>query len=586
MTKSRLALLLFVFIACRIFADDIGSDFDTVNTTDSVQAVSGETPDNVKSIASFGMALVKKDEPGYITSLLESLRENPSAQLPLQLLLKEFEHKDAITLALPTLFAIAENNPAVLTINVAALIFSAKDYDLSRRIKLAANCVKQFPEPEKLNSQQLKLFCSMVSLLGELYIKQKDFEKGDELFSELMDRTELRETSELVEAATFFYTLAEADSPAERRWLGLLPGRKAQYREMKEELLKTLEESSLKIEGDRELLGRIFFYEQLKMYEEAENLLWQRLLKDPGNVQYKIMLAGLYSRWGKNEQAVTLWQAIIKTHTIQPDYYLALAEAAVRARCYTQAIEAYQWYLLAHPANKPVRFMLGLSYFDNGKYDKAMTSLKQLPDTLQVAKVRAMILANQNKFKEAFGLLKQTEKANLAGREQGELNQAFYLFMMFLAERNGDRKMVEYCVDAMQKLMLLDNPEVANAIGYTFADMNFNLEIAEKFIKKALEVQPDKPEYLDSMAWVLYRQEKFSEAREYIDRAMIKLGSYPHPEIAAHAGDIYYALGLHKEALKYWKAAFKSYSQAVDSEKLEEKIKKLEMSMNSGRKNG
>jgi tetratricopeptide (TPR) repeat protein len=115
---------------------------------------------------------------------------------------------------------------------------------------------------------------------------------------------------------------------------------------------------------------------------------------------------------------------------------------------------------------------------------------------------------------------------------------------------------------------------VANAIGYTYADLNVKLEYAETLIRYAIDKEPDKGEYYDSLAWVLYRRGNYAEALRNIKIALEKQGKYPNAVIAEHAGDIQYAAGNIAEAVKYWRMSLLIYSHEVNHQNIETKLNK------------
>ena len=63
-------------------------------------------------------------------------------------------------------------------------------------------------------------------------------------------------------------------------------------------------------------------------------------------------------------------------------------------------------------------------------------------------------------------------------------------------------------------------PEVANALGFTCAELNHRLPLAERLIGAALRSEPKNFGYLDSRAWLLFRQGKAAEARQVIGKAI------------------------------------------------------------------
>jgi tetratricopeptide (TPR) repeat protein len=106
-----------------------------------------------------------------------------------------------------------------------------------------------------------------------------------------------------------------------------------------------------------------------------------------------------------------------------------------------------------------------------------------------------------------------------------------------------------------------------NDLGYIWADHDMNLDESEKLIRKALDLDRErrkgtkglKPEddrdngsYLDSLGWVLFKQKKYKEAKEYLLKALEDKSSQ-HLEIYDHLGDTCIMLGQRAEAVAAWK---------------------------------
>lgn len=61
------------------------------------------------------------------------------------------------------------------------------------------------------------------------------------------------------------------------------------------------------------------------------------------------------------------------------------------------------------------------------------------------------------------------------------------------------------------------------------------------------------------MGWVLYRQGKLKEARNYLRRAYEK---FPDPEVAAHYGEVLWVLGAQNQAREIWRDTLNSNPDA------------------------
>jgi len=109
-----------------------------------------------------------------------------------------------------------------------------------------------------------------------------------------------------------------------------------------------------------------------------------------------------------------------------------------------------------------------------------------------------------------------------------------------------------------------------NALGYSFADRNINLDEARTLIEKAHELAPDDAAILDSMGWIAFRQGRLEDAAAYLKRAFDK---FQDGEIAAHLGEVLWALGRKDEARGIWQAQLKAQP---DSDILKKTMARLE----------
>ena len=108
----------------------------------------------------------------------------------------------------------------------------------------------------------------------------------------------------------------------------------------------------------------------------------------------------------------------------------------------------------------------------------------------------------------------------------------------------------------------LQNPVLANAVGYVSAVVGKDLQTAEMLLEFALAKEPRNAAYLDSMAWVKYKRRDYKQALEYIRLAMGFLdNSVGISVISEHAGDIYQASGDKVTAQKYYKMALEAYNK-------------------------
>jgi tetratricopeptide (TPR) repeat protein len=201
-----------------------------------------------------------------------------------------------------------------------------------------------------------------------------------------------------------------------------------------------------------------------------------------------------------------------------------------------------------------------------GKIDDARARLEQAAakstdQRVQLILAEAQILRDANQPKAAFDLVGQA-------LDRVPNNPDLLYDYAMLAEKIERPDILE---SSLRKLIEI-RPEHAhayNALGYSFADRNERLPEAQELIEKALKLAPDDSFIIDSMGWVLYRRGRLKDSLTYLRRAY---AGRPDPEIAAHLGEVLWALGEHSEAERVWGDASK---ESPDNETLANTIKRL-----------
>lgn len=232
-------------------------------------------------------------------------------------------------------------------------------------------------------------------------------------------------------------------------------------------------------------------------------------------------------------------------------------------------LDAIGWYASVGPGPQYIPALTRAAQLmaRNGKLDGARLLLREAKATndadraaLKVAE--AQVLHDANRHDEALALLQGALSAN---PEQPELIYETAL----AADRVGNFDQSE---QLLRRLIQL-KPEYAhayNALGYSYADRNVKLDESQQLIDKALSLAPDDPFILDSKGWVLFRRGDLHGALDVLKQAYARR---PDPEIAAHLGEVLWALGRKPDARKVWADAAK---ENPDNAMLAETIKKFQ----------
>lgn len=102
-----------------------------------------------------------------------------------------------------------------------------------------------------------------------------------------------------------------------------------------------------------------------------------------------------------------------------------------------------------------------------------------------------------------------------------------------------------------------DNYSCLNNYAYFLSEQNRDIKRAERMSYKTIEAEPTNATFLDTYAWILYLEERYDEAKAYIERA-IDNDSVPSSTVMEHAGDICCKAGDAKGAAQYWQKAIES----------------------------
>jgi len=146
---------------------------------------------------------------------------------------------------------------------------------------------------------------------------------------------------------------------------------------------------------------------------------------------------------------------------------------------------------------------------------------------------------------------------------------AFSIFAVAMLEKM--KKLDE--AEAEFRKVIEANPSNASALnylGYMWTEHDENLPKAREMIEKAVKLEPKNAAYLDSMAWVLFKQNQPKEALDYILQA-VKLSDEPDATVFDHLGDIYAALKQSDKAREAWQKSVSLEANDQVRKKLGEK---------------
>ncbi len=248
-----------------------------------------------------------------------------------------------------------------------------------------------------------------------------------------------------------------------------------------------------------------------------------------------------------------LQQAIDNDFEDKEQLYIYLGRTAERKKNDAKALD---WYDQV-PANNShfleARFSAANVIARTKNLDAAIEMLDSLEDLtieqkLAVVQGEAAMLAQADRHQEAFDLIEKTVNS------VPNTPQLIYDYAM-AAERLGKLDLMEA---ELRKVIQLqpDYAAAYNALGYSFADRNINLNEAKTLIETAHKLSPDDHYILDSLGWIEYRLGNYDMAVKHLRKAH---SIQADPEISAHLGEVLWKQGLQEEAQKIWDNALKDF---------------------------
>lgn len=405
---------------------------------------------------------------------------------------------------------------------------------------------------------------------------EKDYESSEKLIQRIASWKDFKDNLFLKQLSLINYA-AMRKTASDSRFLWIFPSEKEKMREKfdrtAEEYLKEL--AAIQEKGknvDLRKNNAALSLLALEKHSGTDSVILGNLLNNPADASSMLSLAEHYMRQKEPALAARVWKQIFRMTQNQPLwFYLAYGNALAAAGMTGEAVSLYELALLMAPADNNLKLRIGQLLYSERKYQEALNAVRELP--VPAARYLAALCCHfLGKPEESLKFFKAFfESPQDTGGSAPD-------YMPFLYAENAEKAKKYRLAEQIARDCLKknpDSPDALNYLGYTFAERNTNLEEAEKLIRRALKLKPENRDYQDSMAWLLYRRKQYKEALEWIEKAM---SSEPEMAFSAtvydHAGDIYYALGDRKNAVRCWKEAVTNYSpEPVDISKILKKIK-------------
>lgn len=308
-------------------------------------------------------------------------------------------------------------------------------------------------------------------------------------------------------------------------------------------------------------LGQMYL--RNKEPQKAVQAVGRVVAQNPTNPNARQLLATAYAASGDLKGAIATLEEVI-------EYLPSLAESLARYLeqdgQLREAAAAYTVALSAQPNNPQLKLRRVAALYNAKDFEAAARfaaeARKQHPDDINFPRLQARALFDAGDKSGAITV------AESAAKTFPKDAQTQFVLVDLYAEvgRSGEAEKILRQMLANEPA----DPRVLNHLGYLLATRGDQLDEAVTLVRRALQADPDRPEYLDSLGWAHFKRGELNDALKYLSAAAQKLPD--NSEVQDHLGDVHARRGSLQEAIAAWTKALAGSGQGIEKAEVEKKI--------------
>ncbi len=349
--------------------------------------------------------------------------------------------------------------------------------------------------------------------------------------------------------------------------------------------------------------GLAAIFQETDQPEKALEIYNRVIQEYPEDILFYSMKINTELSLGMTDEALQTGMHVLSMEPDNRQFLLSVVQLQIARENFTEAESLLREYLDHKPEDNGVKLLLGRIYTFDEKFSAAKSILQSIvaeEDTLGEAylllasnylrqgKVDSSIATLQEAIPKVeqkdvmyhqIGNIYNSRRQHLQAmqyyRKAVELNPDDPGHRIALAEvldSNGDFKEAESTLKNLIE-QYPDNATALNNLAYMYINEDKNLDDAEKYLERALEIEPQNGAFLDSYGWLMFKKGKTEKAISYIQSAIDMIGA--DPELFDHMGDIYRHLGEFEKSQEYYSRALEL---VPDNESIREKLNSLPLS--------
>lgn len=254
------------------------------------------------------------------------------------------------------------------------------------------------------------------------------------------------------------------------------------------------------------------------------------------------------------EEVISMSKAIAEQAPDNKEALSLYADVLYYAKDYELALIQYKKLLKIDKSKFNTWSQISTIYFEQNKLDSVINysneSLTYFPNKALPYFFIGTSYVMKKESKEAI------EKLNKALELEYENQQLRSQIYSTLGDAYNSEKLYlksDSCFEYALKIQPNDATSLNN-YAYYLSLRKEKLDIAESMSKKSLFLDPNSKSFLDTYGWILFQQGKYTEAKEYIEKA-ISASSEEDGTLYEHLGDILFKMNQKDRAIENWNKA-------------------------------
>ncbi|MBK5203160.1 MAG: tetratricopeptide repeat protein, partial [Prolixibacteraceae bacterium] len=303
------------------------------------------------------------------------------------------------------------------------------------------------------------------------------------------------------------------------------------------------------------------FYEEEGDFEKAFEYLEKAFRNDGIDTNTKVRYY-LMQKSGKEESTWTgaqmnkLITILLEKYPDNNLMYREYAQFFIRLNKLKEAGEYLKKYLDDNPSDKEMWQQLLFIHNNNRNFESLYSDGKKaisfFPDQSVFYALHAVGALQLEKYEEVLNDCQKGE--SLIKNNSGLMVQ----FELFKADALYKLKRIKEVLISYDKILKIDpkNYMVMNNYAYYLSVLNKDLDKAEHMSRQVIQANSDSSIYIDTYAWILFKQKKYSKALTFMKMALNSGGDKSGVQVE-HYGDILFCSGEEDKAIEKWKEAKK-----------------------------